>query len=215
MMYEILYRYLIKHKKIDLPGIGVFAVQVQAAEAEVVDHYFLPPRYSFQFEQTDEMPPEKLFSWLASRLDTTEQEAVIRFNDFILNLNRQLKEGKEIRWQGVGVLRKEFSGEINFIPVRKEFPWIEKVAAEKITRQNAEHTMLVGENEKTSTEMHELLLAGGDGNTHYWWVWPLAVILAVSVFLGLYFSENNNPNPSGNNQKISPAEAPGFNLNSR
>jgi hypothetical protein len=212
-MYEALYKYLLRYKKLDLPGIGILALQIQSAEAKFVNHSFLPPKYFFEFERSEGVPPEKLFSWLASHLNITEQEAVIRFNDFLFDLNRQLKEGKQIHWLGIGSLQKEFSGEIQFNAQQKEFSWYKEVVAKKVTRENAEHTMLVGEKEKTSTEMRELLHSGGERKATHWWIWPLAIILAIMMFLGWYFSERNSGSAAGNNHKISPAEGPsGYNL---
>jgi len=212
-MYELLYRYLIKYRKLDLPGLGKLALKMHPAKAEFVSHSFSPPGYFFEFERTEDVPPERLFSWLASNLTITEQEAVIRFNEFIFDLNRQLREGKQIHWEGIGSLQKEFSGEIKFSPQRKEFPWYQKIVAEKVTRNNAEHTMLVGEREKTSTEMKELLSIGEKEKSDHWWVWPLAIALAIVIFLFWHFSENNATRATGNNNKISPAEAPaGYNL---
>jgi len=207
-MHEALYRYLIKHRKIVLPGIGVLALKIHPAEAEVADHSFLPPKYYFQFEKSDNIPSEKLFSWLASNFSVTEQEAVIRFNEFLFDLTRQLKEGKQVHWNGVGTLHKEFSGEINFNSEEKNFPWYNDVVARKVTRENAEHTVLVGEKEKTSTEMMEILYDSGARSRSHWWIWPLAIILAIVIFLGWHLSENNSTNAIGNRQKPAPAEAP-------
>jgi hypothetical protein len=212
-MYEVLYRYLIKYKKLDLPGVGAFAVKMRPAKSEIVNHSFLPPDYFFEFEPSEDVPPERLFSWLAINLTTTEQEAVIRYNEFVFDLNRQLREGKQIHWQGIGSLQKEFNGEIQFNPHHKNFPGYDPVVAKKVTRTNAEHTVLVGEREKTSTQMRELLNPGEKEKTSHWWVWPLAVVLAVVIFLFWHFSENNSAGATGNTNKTSPAEAPaGYNL---
>lgn len=213
-MYEALYRYLIKYKRVELPGIGVVALQRHPAKAEIANHSFLPPGYSVLLEKTDSVPSEKLFSWLAFNFGITEHEAVIRFNEFIFKLNRQLKEGRRLLWHGVGTLQKEFSGEIKLTPDKKELPWLKEVIAEKVMRQNAEHTVLVGEAEKTSTEMQQLLQRDEKNPLHYWWLWPAAIILLAVIFLGWHFSEKNPGGAIGNNYKISPAEAPvGYNLN--
>src|SRR4030095_11046666 len=113
-MYEVLYRFLVRYKSLDLPGIGTIALQTQPARSEFVDRSFAPPKYSFLFEKRERIPSEKLFSWIALHLNITESEAVIRFNDFIFDLNRQLKEGKEISWDHVGRFQKEITGEIKF-----------------------------------------------------------------------------------------------------
>jgi hypothetical protein len=207
-MYEALYRYVIKYGKVDLPGLGAVALQRQAAASEFVNHSFSPPQYRFHFERSEDVPPEKLFSWIASLFHITEQEAVIRFNEFLYDVNRQLKEGKQIQWPGVGSLQKEFSGEIHFVSELKTTAGLDDVRARKVTRQNAEHTMLVGEREKTSSQMKELLLGGEKDGRDYWWVWPLAAAIALLIFLGWYFSENGSSGASANHHHISPSEAP-------
>jgi hypothetical protein len=212
-MYEALYRYLIKFRKIDLPGIGVVALRMQPAETEFVDHNFLPPKYFFSFEKMEDVPPEKLFSWLAAHFNITEQEAVIRFTDFIFEMNRQLKEGRTIHWHHVGTLQKEFSGEMKF-DTESDLSWLENVVAEKVIRENAEHTILVGESEKTSTQMSELLHPEATMRQTHWWIWPLALILAAIIFLGLYFSANGISGTSvSNNHVLLPTNPPsGYSL---
>jgi hypothetical protein len=208
-MYECLYRFLIKYKKLDLPGIGTIALHLQSSRSEFTDRYFSPPGYSFTLETEDEIPRGKLFSWLASHFGVTDSEAVIRFNDFIFDLTRKLKEGKEVHWQKVGSFQKELTGEIHFTSTNEEFSWLENVPGQKIIRENVEHRMLVGEVEKTSTEMNKLLNFVSDEKIHHWWIWPAAIGVAIFLFLGWYFSEHGMTTVStGNHLKISPATAP-------
>ena len=208
-MYECLYRFLIKYKRLDLPGIGTIALQLQSSRSEFTDRHFFPPGYFFTLEKEDEIPKGKLFSWLASHFGITDSEAVIKFNDFIFDLTRKLKEGKEIHWQKVGSFQKEFTGEIQFTSVKEELPWLENVPGQKIIRANVEHRMLVGEVEKTSTEMNKLLNSVTDEKKYSWWVWPVATVIAIFLFLGWYFSEHGITIVStGNHLKITPASPP-------
>src|SRR5215470_6872129 len=80
-MFECLYRFLIKYKKVALPGIGTVSLHLQSSRSEVVDRHFSPPSYFFTLEKEDEIPKGKLFSWLASHFSTTDSEAVIQFNE--------------------------------------------------------------------------------------------------------------------------------------
>src|SRR5258708_17007154 len=106
-MYECLYRFLIRYKKIDLPGIGTIALQMQSAESEFVNRSFSSPKYFFAFGKGRETSSGKLFSWLAVNFNITEPEAVTRFNDFVFDLKKQLEAGNKIILDGVGVLQKE------------------------------------------------------------------------------------------------------------
>jgi len=208
-MYECLYRFLIKHKKLVLPGIGTIALHVRSSISELADRHFSPPRHFFILEKGDEIPKGKLFSWLASHFSITDSEAVMHFNEFVFDLTRKLKEGKEIHWQKVGSFQKELTGDIQFTSAKEELLWLENVPGQKIIRENVEHRMLVGEVEKTSTQMNELLNSVTIERKYQWWVWPVAVVVAIFIFLGWYFSEHGITGDStGNHSKISPVNAP-------
>lgn len=208
-MYESLYRFLIKYKKLVLPGIGTIALHLRPSISEFADRAFSPPGYFFTLERADEVPRGKLFSWLASHFSITDSEAVIRFNEFVFDLTRKLKQGKEIHWQKVGSFQKELTGEIKFTSAKEELSWLENVPGEKIIRENVEHRMLVGEVEKTSTEMNKLLSSATIEKKYQWWFWPAVVVVAILIFLGWYFSTYGMTNaPTGNHSNISPADAP-------
>lgn len=209
MMYEILYKFLIKYKRLDIPGVGAILVQVQPSESQFIDQSFLPPKYFTAFATGQESPSGTLFSWVAGCFNITETEAIAQFNDFVLGLKRQLEEGKRVVWNGVGVLQRDSRGEIDFTGIKEKLDWFEGVTAKKVMRENAEHKMLVGETEKTSTQMTEILLNPRPvfAKPNHWWVWPLALIVALFIFLGWYFSEHGFP-ATGSNHKSAPAEAP-------
>jgi hypothetical protein len=205
-MYEALYRFLIRYRKLDLPGIGAIALQMESSRSEFVNRAFLPPAYFFSLEKGKEKPPTKLFSWLAANFGVTENEAIAKFNDFVFDLRDQLQNGQEVAWDGVGLFSQQQAGEIKFTTFRNNLSFLGEVIAEKVIRENVEHTMLVGEHEKTSTQMSEMLsseIVEREKSSH-WWIWPLAAIIAILIFLGWYFSEHGiSGSSTGNNQKIS------------
>ena len=222
-MYELVYKFLVKYRTIELPGIGTFMLRVQPAQSRFVDQSFLPPKYYVEFEQdravadvephehatvTQERiaPSRKVFSWIAVSYGLTERDAIIRFNDFLFELRKELDAGKKIVWSGIGTLEKDGDGDIKFAGDKNGLPWLQQTVAKKVIRGNAEHTMLVGETEKTSAQMSEILLNPRSikDKRAYWWVWPLAVIIAIFIFLGWYFSEHGvSGSATGNNHKVS------------
>ena len=222
-MYELLYKFLVKYRALDLPGIGTMTLRVQPAQSRFVEQSFLPPKYHVGFEQDAAAadvdaheqttltqkriaPSRKLFSWIAANYGVSEREAIVRFNDFAFELRKQLDAGKKIIWTGIGILERDPGGEIKFEADKKGLPWLQQTVAKKVIRENAEHTMLVGETEKTSAQMNEILLNPKSVRDKrvYWWVWPLAVIIAIFIFLGWYFSEHGiSGNATGNNHRVS------------
>ncbi len=100
------------------------------------------------------------------------------------------------------------AGEIRFDPALKDMKTGTPVPAVKVIRGNVEHTMRVGEQEKTSSEMIELLGSSAGRKTN-WWGIALIVGLLAFIFIALYLSSNGvNTSSTGNQQKITPNEGP-------
>jgi hypothetical protein len=208
-MYGELYQYLILHKQLHLPGIGTFAVEKKPADFDVAAQVINPPAFTIALQPDHTTPAKSFFNWLGARLGITERDAVIRFNDFLFDLKRQLSSGNKLQWSGVGTLSKGLNGDIKLEFGPSNYSPAAPVHAAKVLRQNAEHTVRVGEQEKTSVQMKELLLGHTEDEKKSWW-WVAAIILVVLaiLFIGYYFSVNGlTTSAASNQQKLVPQEA--------
>lgn len=205
-MYRELYQYLILNKQLNLPGIGTFSVEKKPADFDIADKMVKSPAYTITMLTASNIPPKNFFTWLSSRLSVSEREAVIRFNDFLFDLKNQLSSGKKLEWSGVGTLSKGLAGDIRFETQVKDHSPATSVPAIKVLRENAQHTIRVGEQEKSSVEMKEIL-HHTEGRKGSWW-WPVALVLLVLsiIFIGYYFSTHGlNSSAAANQQKVMPA----------
>jgi CCDC81-like prokaryotic HU domain 2 len=200
-MYDKLYSYLVQHKELALPGIGTLTLGRQPAQADFGTRSFRAPVYSFAFDGNRDTPSKKMFSWLAGALHISDWEAVKQVNEFSFDIKKRLQAGKQVELKGVGALQTGLSGELKFEPVIKEFVFDGPVTAEKVLRENAQHTMLVGEQERTSAEMTELLSVGETQKDRSWIVAALLALLAV-IFIGWHFSERGVGLSSLSNGKV-------------
>lgn len=208
-MYSDLFRYLIRYNELPLPGVGTFSIERRSAQLDFPAKRIHPPKYFIRFRETSFLPNEHFFSWLAHVRNVSDREAVFRFNDFAIEMKRNLEEGNRIVWSGVGELSKDESGEIHFIavPVLME----EELRAEKVIRADSGHFVRVGEDQKTSEEMTGLL-ARKEKTALSWWIPALAVMILALMFIGWYLSENGLEIFSiSNSKKIVPGEAAGIN----
>ncbi len=122
-------------------------------------------------------------------------------------MKKQISEGAVINWNGVGTLNKGFAGDIKFTPVTTSMVFEGPIAAEKVIREKSEHMIRVGEDEKTSAEMTEML-SQKEEKKSYWWAYALAVALMAIVFIGWYLSENGvDISSTANTGKLAPLEA--------
>lgn len=207
-MYRELEQYLILYKKLSVPGIGTFQVERTPAEADFASKLINPPTYTIALHHGNNAPSTRLFNWLAEVMNISERDAVIRFNDFAFELKNKILNGDRFDWNGVGILSKGLAGEIRFEPEWKKQAAGEPVAAVKVLREKAEHTVRVGEDEKTSAQMIELLHPATEPKT-YWWVIALVLLLISFIFIAYYFSANGlTPSSAGNRQTPDIQQAP-------
>lgn len=207
MMYPELYQYLLQHKKLALPGIGTLVVERKPAQIDFPNRQMLPPVYSLAMQPAAFIPSGRFFNWLGASLGISQMDAVVRFNDFVFEMKKQVEKGDTISWNGVGILKKGLGGEIKFHP--HEFTITERpVPAVKVLREKAAHTVRVGEDEKTSAEMEEML-AKPEISKSWWWAWAFLLGLVAVIFIGWYFSEHGvDISSTTNNQQLAPADTP-------
>ena len=205
MMYKELYQYLLQHKELPVPGIGTFLLERKPAVIDFPNKKINPPVYTIALQATTNSTAQNFFTWLGSILHISNHDAVIRFNDFAFNLKKQVADGDIIIWDGVGTISKGLAGDVKFIS-GAELLLEKPVTAEKVIRENAGHMVRVGEEEKTSAEMTEML-SKPEEKKSYWWAYALAVALLAVMFTGWHFSEHGLDIASTTNaQKLIPGE---------
>ena len=205
-MYEELYRYFIQHKKLAVPGVGTFLLERKPAAGDFVNKQIGPPNYSVTLQPAVDPPSIHFFKWLAGALHISDHDDIIRFNDFVFDLKKQVNDGNIIEWHAVGAISKGLAGETKFDPAIR--PALEKpVVAEKVIREISEHMVRVGEDQKTSAEMTEMLNLPVIKRSR-WWIAVLVAGLLALGFIGCYFFElGADVSSTANSTKLAPTEA--------
>jgi hypothetical protein len=203
-MYAELYQYLVLHKQLNIPGIGTFQVERKPADIDFIGKVVNPPAYTVALHHGNTTASKKVFGWLSDVFNISERDALSRFNDFAFELRDKVMAGDKLQWDGVGVLSKGMAGEIRFDASLRGMTIGEPVPANKVIRENAQHTVRVGEDQKTSAEMMERLVPTEEKRS-YWWAAALIIGLLALVFLAWYFSaRRSDASAAGNQQKLEP-----------
>lgn len=199
-MFAEFYRYLILNYRLTLPGIGQFALERKPAQADFINKQLHPPTYAISMQQDTESPSISFFKWLSGALAISEREAIIKFNDFLYDVKKQIEDGAVVKWNNVGVLKSSLGGQVKFTPVSSPDQEL-AVVAEKIIRERASHFVRVGEKEKTSEEMHEMLQVVASKKSR-WWVAPLILCIITLAFIAWYFINNGFEATTVGNSKL-------------
>ncbi len=198
-MYPVLYQYLITNKRLLLPGIGTLIVEREPARIDFPNRQILPPGYRLIMCEASGKPPADFYAWLGAASGYSQVDAVVRFNDFSFELKKILDKGNVIHWEGVGIIRKGLGSGFRFEPHESSLV-LQPVGASKIIREKSTHSVRVGEDEKTSAEMTELLTRPVAGKSS-WWIAALITGLLALTFTGWHFMKNGVAASSMANQK--------------
>jgi hypothetical protein len=205
-MYGELYQYLILHKHLDLPGIGALVVERRPAQIDITEKIIHPPTFSIGFRQQANSPSKSFFNWIGSKFGISERDAVIRFNDFLFELKKELNNGLSLEWAGVGTISKGLGGDFKMVPLLQHHLPAASIPASKVLRENPEHLVRVGEEERTSSQMREYFYHNGNvGRRPYLWTIALVITILSVIFIGFYFSTRGmNTSSASNQQKLVP-----------
>ncbi len=184
MMYDELYEYLLLNRSLTVPGIGTFLLERSPARLDFTDKLIYPPVFSIGIKESE-----------------LSVDFSGRINDLVSGWKKKIDNGGIINWEGVGTIQKDDSGAVEFIAASHLVE--DPVPAIRVLRERAEHSVRVGEDERTSTQMTEMLSETTDVKRSLWWAWAAAIGLFALIFLGWYFSENGvEPGSTANGKKL-------------
>ncbi|RTL60881.1 MAG: hypothetical protein EKK37_01630 [Sphingobacteriales bacterium] len=204
-MLDLLQEYIAQYHELSLPGIGRIALTQQPARADFSDKLFYPPKQEWVFFPGEEGNQEKFIDFIAGKKQIGKEEAKQQLGMYCLEIKRHLVHHKEMNIPGVGILRNGEDGDIQLDIEVAENMLLKPVMAERVMRKDATHTMLVGDKEKTSTEMNEWLNALEEERNNRWWAWAAALtVIALGLILYSYSNNHWTVKGSGNQQNITP-----------
>jgi hypothetical protein len=176
-MFEVLNAYLFQHRSISIPGLGTIYLDTHPASVDVADRTMLPPVYQFRFDRYFDQPDREFFAYIAAQSNVLDYEAIKWYNEFSFELRNRISNEDRVSWDGVGTLRKDDSGNVEFESTPSVLAFMQPTPAIRVNRQDAQHTLLVGDRERTSGEMNEWLQEDAVRRRSVAW-WVIAVILA-------------------------------------
>jgi hypothetical protein len=206
-MTEALTSYLLQHKSISIPGLGTVYIERIPAQTDFINKQILPPAYHFRFDKYFDAPDKEFFTYLAQQREMADYEAIKWYNEWAYDLRNRLRTDEEVKWDGVGTLKKDVSGDIVF-EASGAIPSTEQPApAMRVIHSNAQHTMLVGDREVTreinAEETSEYPFEETVQEKSSWWIYALIIAAIALTAIFFHFYKNGfSVSGTGNQQKI-------------
>ncbi len=204
-MVDLIVRFLSTHKKVSLKGIGSFSVELLPARLDFPNRLLHAPETILHY--SSEAEDDQVFAeWLIKEQQQPADNIKTQLQNFTDEFKRILNSKQEVELAGIGRFVKEENQLIHFTSAFETIVGT-PVVAEKIIRKNTQHSIRVGEEEKSNVEMEELLLRKHRKPLNFWWLTVIALVI-LSIVAILYFATNYTQQWSrqGNEQKIDPTE---------
>lgn len=190
-MLNVLYKHLIQHKSLALPGLGTLELQRVPAISNFSDHVILPPSYKIILDDSTDTPSKSLFQYISDQTGLNEWEAIKQLNDFSFDVKNRLKQGESIVWEKIGVLSMQDTGVTILDSPKIEYEFTEPVPAVRVIRNNVNHTILRGDVEVSESffrqEETETVIVE---ENRKWWLWA-SILAAVALLLIFFYFYNN------------------------
>lgn len=203
-MKEILLKYLLQYQQLGLPGIGFLQVYIRASQTDIVNRRIVPPSPAARITTEIPVPAENdQVRFIARSMQVSEDVAERQLEDFCHAALEGIRKGVPLEWEGFGLIRKGIAGDMTFELTSKSIFAFPSVAAERVIRTNAEHTIQVGDSEKTTTQMAELLQEEPVIRRSHWWIWALVLgVIGLTAIAFYVYQHNGHINGFRNQQTV-------------
>ena len=185
-MFPSLTQYLLQYKRVAIPHIGQFELISSPAALDIADRLIYSRSYAAHFKQEDGVGEHQLH-YLAAIAQTDETRVSEQLQAFGTQLKQHIQQ-EDFEWKGIG--RFEWSGAtgIAFQPATIQVAGWQPVPANKVLRENVQHTVLVGEQEVQYTaEQQEVLQTGTHKKRRTVWIVAGLLAIAAAAFIAYYF----------------------------
>lgn len=142
-MLNHLTKYLFQYKTVSIPHVGTLQIVQQPPQLNVVDKIILPPSYSVVIGKEEEVSTHQL-QYLENILQKGHDNIINDLRYFGDKLQEKIN-GPGFEWNGLGTITRSTQS-ISLVTAS-----LEPVPAERVIRQNAQHSVLVGDQQMLSS----------------------------------------------------------------
>ena len=208
-MLDLLRRYFFTFHELCLPGLGMLEVKKTPPAIDFPNRQLTAPVHDVQLLPYAEGREAAQLRWLSQQQHTDAGNVAAALSSFCASVKEQLAEGSEYMLPSIGTFSLSPSGNISFRSVLEAGVYTAPVVAEKVIREADTHMVMVGDTERTSTEMEAMLSDETSVVKEYWWIAAIALII-VAAASWWYFNDQHQAQSShhGNYHRLQPKEAP-------
>ena len=180
-MYQYLLKYLVLHKNLAIPKLGVFSMEQLSAEIDSTNHLMYPPTQIVRFKQDIVVADRHFYDFLVRETGQDLVDVIKELHAFTQQVLQEVQTITGSVLQGIGLLKKDNNGLLLFIPERPldylyKHVFIDKSISLAVNTTNeieiSETAVLEG------VALTEFLGQSNEAETSdNWWVYAIVLLL--------------------------------------
>jgi hypothetical protein len=175
-MDQHLYKYLVLHKRLNIPELGNFAIQYQPARYEERTGVLHAPKPVLVFTDGHVPASEKaFFDFLGNEMGVDDLAAIKLFHDFSYGFRSELQEKGSAEIKGVGTLHRNGEEPISFHPAHDLSDLLPAI-------KPGERGAVIVDEEMYTEE------TGTEESKDQWWMYAIVLFLLGAGALIVYYS---------------------------
>ena len=183
-MKSLLEQFLFRYNYCPLPGLGTLEVITKPAIADWGHKTIQSPKHEIVFHAGKLQSADTLLQYISLHQKLSLKEAENMIVDFCTKLTTP--SGGNIFEGTVGVFVVGENGTPQFTPVQYPASWMPTIAFERVVRQDIEHTIMVGDRERSSSFMQNYFDSLKNINTYNWRIAAFVLLLLALSLLTYY-----------------------------
>jgi hypothetical protein len=186
----LLTEYLVQARNVTIPHIGSLSLEHRPASWHPVDQVLQGPSYHIALAETGS-PSLNQLEFLAASIGADEPQASEQLDQFGRKLKDQVQQS-DFSWPGVG----KFYWQDGAVALQAIALEPEPLRAERVIREDARHTVRVGEQEVDSSFHEERVVVDDTRQEALWLAW-VCIALAVLFISFVLYSGGFSPQANG------------------
>ncbi len=180
-MHQYLLKYLVLHKQLPLPKVGVFSIEQVSAQIDSTNHLLYPPSQVIRFSQETVAADRNFYDFIVNETGWELVDVMRNIQKFVQQLLIEAQDKHGAILQGIGTLKKEGDGHLLFFADRPLDYLFSQVKIDKSISLAKAATLKQSAykaKELEGDELRELLGQATDSDSSdNWWVYAFALLL--------------------------------------
>jgi len=207
-MHSIITSYLLQTNKCALPHLGVFNAEYKRAKTDIVNNQLIAPSEIIVFKEDDLPSSVGLIHFISVKKNISEGEAESQLDNFCKEWREKIEAGETLSFDAFGSLKKNEEGDIAFIKATNH-AYFRSISAPRVLHENAQHNVLVGDNETTSTVMNKYYNKEVEVAKSAWPIWALIfTAIGLSILFYHFYDHRLSTSAVGNQSHFVTKSAP-------